>query len=65
MPRLALIGLLLLTSCTTVPVSVGSIGLCVGVCRFDIKAPAVPQTAAQQVGSGLAALLAQQLMKKH
>jgi hypothetical protein len=62
MQKLLTIGLLLLGGCTTVPV--GGIGLCVGVCRFEMKVPSAPQTSAQQVGGGLVGLAQEYLMKK-
>jgi starvation-inducible outer membrane lipoprotein len=52
---------LLLTGCTTVPVSVGGLGLCLGVCRFEIQvAQPVAQSPAEKIGGGLAGLLAAQ-----
>jgi starvation-inducible outer membrane lipoprotein len=55
---------LLLTGCTTVPVSVGALGLCVGVCRFEIDvAQPVAQSAAEKIGGGLAGLAADYFAK--
>ena len=56
----AIIALALLTSCTTVPV--GSVALCIGVCRFTIK-PTPPQSLAQQAGGLLGGVVADYLSK--
>ena len=55
------IAALALTGCTSIPVS--SVAVCVGVCKFTI-APGKPQTAAEQIGGGLANLFAQKLQRK-
>lgn len=49
-----------LTGCTSIPV--GTVALCVGVCRFEIKPPPA-QTAAEKTGA-LAGGLLEQLLKK-
>jgi hypothetical protein len=56
MHRLALIAMVLLTGCANIPV--GSVALCVGVCRFQIER-GEPQSTAAQIGGGLADLLVQ------
>jgi hypothetical protein len=61
MRTLAIAALLTLTGCTTVPV--GSVALCVGLCRFTIT-PSAPQSAASQIGGGLADLLANKFGNK-
>jgi hypothetical protein len=55
----------LLTGCTSVPVSVGGLGLCVGLCRFEIIVAAPPApSAAEKIGGGLASLLVEKLTPK-
>jgi hypothetical protein len=45
---------LVLTGCTSIPV--GTVAVCVGVCRFDVKAPP-PQSAAEKAGAAAGGLL--------
>jgi ABC-type Zn uptake system ZnuABC Zn-binding protein ZnuA len=56
--------LLLLTGCTSFPVSGGGFAACV-LCKVDIKATVPPvQSTAEKIGGGLAELLAQKLLKR-
>ena len=50
----------MLTGCTSIPV--GTVAVCVGVCRFDIKPPPA-QSPAEKAGA-LAGGLLEQLIKK-
>lgn len=48
---------LLLSACTTMPVAVGGLGLCVGICRFQIDvAQPVARSPVEQTAAGLAGL---------
>jgi hypothetical protein len=49
-----------LTGCTTIPV--GTIAVCVGVCRYKIEATP-PQSASEKLGADLGGLAAQFLLK--
>ena len=50
----------MLTGCTSIPV--GTVAVCVGVCRFDVKPPPA-QSPAEQAGA-LAGGLLEHLIKK-
>ena len=50
----------ILTGCTSIPV--GTVAVCVGVCRYDIK-PRPAQTSAEKAGA-LAGGLLEQFIKK-
>jgi starvation-inducible outer membrane lipoprotein len=54
-PLILSLALVLLSGCTTVPI--GTIALCVGICRVQIEA-IQPQSAVEKIGGGLAGLLA-------
>jgi starvation-inducible outer membrane lipoprotein len=66
MRSLLIAALLMLSGCTSMPVSVGALGVCFGICKFEIETtvPPTPQSAAAQIGGGLADLLAQKFNTK-
>jgi hypothetical protein len=57
-PLILLLALVLLSGCTTVPI--GTVALCVGICRIQIEATQ-PQSSAEKIGGGLAGLLAESI----